>query len=181
MATLIDALLSYSLLTGGERRESKRVNLDEALQSVLTNLDEQINASRAIVTHDPLPVVFGDFNHMMQLLQNLISNAVKYRRPEAPPHIHLSSALEHNSVLLSVRDDGQGFDPRYAETIFAPFKRLHGREVPGAGIGLATCKRIVELYDGRIWAESTGTDCGATFWFTLPRFSPRNSVGSSTV
>ena len=168
MGSLITALLSYAQLGGAERREGKAVDLDQVLSWVLTNLDSQVRESGAIVTHDALPVVFGDPDHMMQLLQNLITNAIKFRRPDVPPRIHLTSQRESSSWLLSVHDNGQGFDSEYSDTIFMAFRRLHGREVPGNGIGLAACKRIVDIHHGRIWAESAGNDQGATFWFTMP-------------
>ena len=168
MANLISSLLSYSQLGGPDRRKSKPVNLEDILRWVLTNLNEQVRESGAIITHDDLPVVFSDLDHMVQLFQNLIGNSIKYRRLDVPPAIHISAQQQDDSWLLSVRDNGQGFDPQYAERIFIAFKRLHGREVPGNGIGLATCKRIVELYDGRIWAESAGADLGTRVWIALP-------------
>jgi chemotaxis family two-component system sensor kinase Cph1 len=107
---------------------------------------------------------------MVQILQNLIGNSIKYRG-EQDPQIHVSALLENSEWLFCVRDNGQGFDGTKSDFIFEPFKRLHGREVPGNGIGLATCKRIVEIGKGRIWAESKGKGLGATFWFTLPATS----------
>ena len=169
MASLISSLLSYSQLGGTDRRQSTPVNLADVLPWVLTNLNEQVRESGAIITQDDLPVVFSDLDHMVELLQNLIGNSIKYRRSDVSLNIHISSQEQDDFWLLSVRDNGQGFDPQHAGRIFLPFKRLHGREVPGNGIGLATCKRIVELQDGHIWAESLGADCGATIWFTLPR------------
>jgi chemotaxis family two-component system sensor kinase Cph1 len=167
MASLITALLSYSQLGGIEKRSRKGVNLEDVFDRVLANLDAQVRQTGAIVTHDTLPVVFNDDDHMVQVLQNLISNALKYRGEHAP-RIHLTALLDNNEWLFCVRDNGQGFDSTKSEFIFEPFKRLHGREVPGNGIGLASCKRIVEISKGRIWAESDGTDQGAKFWFTLP-------------
>ena len=168
MASLISALLSYSQLGGTDRRESKAVNLEQVLGWVLTNLNEQLRESSVIITHDELPVVWGDLDQMVELLQNLIGNSIKYRRLDVSPIIHISSQLQDASWLLSVRDNGEGFDPEHAERMFVAFKRLHGRDVPGNGIGLATCKRIVELHNGRIWAESIGENRGARVWFTLP-------------
>jgi len=178
MGSLISALLSYSQLGGKDRREGKLVPLGDVLRWVLTNLDEQIRESAAVITHDDLPMVFSDLDHMVQLLQNLIGNAIKYRRPDVPLRVHVSSHGNSDAALLSVRDNGQGFEPKNAEVIFAAFKRLHGREIPGNGVGLATCRRVVELHNGRIWAESEGKDRGATFWFTLPR-SNAESKGKS--
>jgi chemotaxis family two-component system sensor kinase Cph1 len=167
MASLITALLSYSQLGGIEKRSSKPVNLEHVLDRVLINLDAQVRQTGAIVTHDALPIVLNDADHMVQIFQNLIGNSIKYRA-EGAPRIHLSALLENNEWLFCVRDNGQGFDFAKSNFIFEPFKRLHGREVPGNGIGLATCKRIVEISKGRIWAESDGKDKGAKFWFTLP-------------
>jgi light-regulated signal transduction histidine kinase (bacteriophytochrome) len=98
----------------------------------------------------------------------MVANAIKYRRPEVAPHIRITAQREGAFWHLRVDDNGEGFDPSYAERIFGVFKRLHGREVEGTGIGLALCRRIVERHGGRIWAESAGEGQGATFHFTLP-------------
>lgn len=173
MGGLITALLSYSQLGGAERRETKPLSLEDVLRWVMTDLSEAVRESKGTFTHDTLPVVIGNHDQMVQLLQNLISNAIKYRRPNESLHVHVSAELQEGFWLLSVRDNGQGFDPMQSEVIFGAFKRLHGREIPGSGIGLATCKRIVELHGGGIWAESAGKDRGATFRFTLPGSSSR--------
>ena len=168
MGEFITALLSYSQIGGQAQREMRAVNLAEVLRWVLVNLDGQIRQSDSIITHDELPVVHTDLDHMVQLLQNLIGNAIKYRQPDKPPRIHLGCHEAQKSWIVSVSDNGQGFEPSQSKLIFAAFTRLHGREVPGHGIGLATCQRIVELYRGRIWAESDGRNQGATFRFSLP-------------
>ena len=98
--------------------------------------------------------------------QNLIGNAIKYRRAEAP-QIRVEAVQEGSDWRISVADNGQGFDAQYAFAIFQPFKRLHGKDIKGSGIGLATCARIVERSGGRIWAESA-LGQGSTFFFTLP-------------
>ncbi len=175
MGSLINSLLSYSTVGRGEPRANTAVNLEEALRSVLVGMDLHIQESGAVITHDPLPVVFSDYDHMLRLLQNLISNAIKYRLPGAPPRVHVTSALQGENFLFSVHDNGQGFDPAQAATIFTAFKRLHGQEVPGNGIGLATCKRILQAHNGRIWAESPGKGQGATFWFTLPHLKQESA------
>lgn len=171
MGDLITSLLNYSQLGGTERRAPQAVNSEDALRWALMNLQELVRESGATVTYDQLPTVRANYDQMVQVLQNLIGNAIKYSRLDEPPSIHLSAVLQRNEWLFSVRDNGQGFAPQYAETIFGVFKRLHGRDVPGSGIGLATCKRIVELNGGRIWAESEGKDRGATFRFTAPCWS----------
>ena len=167
MANLITSLLNYSQLGGIEKRASKPVNLKHVFDKVMINLDAQVRQTASIVTHDDLPVVLNDDDHMVQLLQNLIGNAIKYRGERAP-RIHVSAEFEDNAWKLCVRDNGQGFDFTKSNFIFEPFTRLHGRDVPGNGIGLATCKRIVEISNGRIWAESDGTEKGAAFYVILP-------------
>ena len=145
------------------------MNAEDALSSALMNLHGLAQESGATVTYDPLPSVNAHHDHLVQVFQNLISNAIKYRREDVPPRVHVSAVLvDGDHWRFSVRDNGQGFDSKYAKLIFGAFKRLHGQDVPGNGIGLATCKRIIELNGGTIWAESDGTNCGATFWFTLP-------------
>jgi two-component system sensor histidine kinase/response regulator len=179
MGQFIKAMLIYSQLGGLERRESSLVNLKDVLGSVLTNLSEQIRESGAIVTCDDLPVVLSNADQMGQLLENLVGNAIKYRRLNVAPRIHVSADLKDDFWRFSVRDNGQGLRSEDMEMIFAPFKRLHGREVPGNGIGLATCKRIVEFHNGLIWAESEGPDLGATFCFKLPFTNVENTNPAS--
>lgn len=168
MGSLISALLTYGQIGGNKDREPTPVNLEETLAAVLLNLNESIRASDSSITHEPLPSVTGDPDHLMQVLQNLIANAIKYRKPQETPQVHISASLQSRMWHISVKDNGQGFRPEEAEMIFGAFKRLHGKDIPGAGIGLALCKRIVEGHGGRIWAESKGRGEGATFWFTLP-------------
>jgi light-regulated signal transduction histidine kinase (bacteriophytochrome) len=155
-------------LGGSDKADRRPVITEDALRWALTNLHELVQESGATITHGTLPVINADPDHMVQLLQNLIGNAIKYRRADEPARIHVSAALYGKDWHFSVRDNGQGFAPQYAELIFVAFKRLHGQEVAGSGIGLATCKRIVELNGGRIWAVSGGENCGAEFCFTAP-------------
>ena len=123
--------------------------------------------SGAEISHDPLPTLRVNPNQMAQLLQNLIANALKFR-DEQPPRIHLSARQEGGEWVISIRDNGIGFEQKYAEHIFQVFKRLHSQEkYPGTGIGLAICKKIVERHGGRIWAESRPGQ-GAIFYFTIP-------------
>jgi light-regulated signal transduction histidine kinase (bacteriophytochrome) len=119
------------------------------------------------VKHDPLPTVMGDDIQLDQLFQNLLANAIKFHS-ETPPLIHVSAEHTGNEWKFSVRDNGIGFAPEYAERIFMIFQRLHSKsEYPGSGIGLAICKKIVERHGGRIWVNSE-PGSGATFFFTIP-------------
>jgi light-regulated signal transduction histidine kinase (bacteriophytochrome) len=179
MGEFIRGLLNYSQLGGMERRESRPVNMEDALGSVLNNLSAQIRECGAFVTYEDLPVVLSHVNQMEQLLQNLIGNAIKYGRHDVPPRVHISARMEGDFWRFSVRDNGQGLRTGEANTIFAPFKRLHGSEVPGNGIGLATCKRIVQFHNGLIGVESDGPERGSTFWFTLPFADIQNARAAS--
>ena len=170
MDLLITDLLDYS--RAGQSTDEDLVNVDPepVLQSVLDNLKVTIAAAGAKVTHDRLPRVAYDEMRLAQLLQNLIGNAVKYRG-DAKPIIHLFAERTESETIFSVRDNGPGIPPEHHETVFGIFKRLHGKEVEGTGIGLAMCRRIVERYGGRIWVEST-PGSGATFKFTIPHTRP---------
>jgi chemotaxis family two-component system sensor kinase Cph1 len=142
------------------------------LFSITSCPSASIEQTGAVITHDPLPNVQLDRNQMVRLFQNLLGNAIKFRKPHEPPRIHISAERHEKEWLIRVADNGIGFPPEQAEAIFAPFKRLHStREHPGSGIGLAACKRIVERYGGRIGATSKMGE-GATFWFTLPVSEP---------
>jgi light-regulated signal transduction histidine kinase (bacteriophytochrome) len=130
-------------------------------------LQVALDENRAEVTHEPLPQVFGDESQLVQLLQNLVANALKFRS-EAAPRLQITARQEGEEWVICVRDNGIGIEPQYLHRIFIIFQRLYTRqEYPGTGIGLAICKRIVERHGGRIWAESTPGD-GSAFCFTLP-------------
>jgi signal transduction histidine kinase len=128
--------------------------------------DKQIAERAAIVTHDPLPAVTGDFQVLAKVLQHLIRNAIEYCETPSPT-VHISSRLEDHECVFSVRDNGPGIDPAFQDRVFGVFRRLHGREHPGNGLGLAFCKKAIEWHGGRIWIDSTPT-AGSTFYFTLP-------------
>jgi len=166
MHTLINDLLAYSRVgTGGKPFEP--TNCETILQQSLDNLQVTMEESGAVVTHDSLPTVMADDLQLGQLFQNLIGNAIKFHGEE-PPRVHVSARPEGNRWIFSVRDNGIGIAPEYAERIFIIFQRFHSREeYPGTGIGLAVCKKIVERHGGAIWVESE-LGKGATFYFTLP-------------
>ena len=168
MQSLISSLLAYARVTHVEAMPFEPVALETALQWARLNLQIILDETRAEITAEPLPVVPGDQIQLVQLLQNLIGNAVKYRRPGEPPQIHVSAAESEQEWTISVRDNGIGIQPEDATRIFGVCKRLHGDEIPGSGIGLAICQRIVEKHGGRIWVDS-GLELGSVFRFTLPR------------
>jgi light-regulated signal transduction histidine kinase (bacteriophytochrome) len=166
MQALIADLLTYSRVEtqGGEVTETA---CEAVLEEVLRDLQLAVAENGAVVTHDPLPTVPAIPGQLRQVVQNLLSNALKFRGP-APPRIHFAAQRRGPDWCFSVRDNGIGLDPQQAERIFHMFQRLHPRrEYPGTGIGLAICKKIVERHGGRIWVESTPGQ-GSTFYFTLP-------------
>jgi signal transduction histidine kinase len=177
MKGMIEGLLAYTRVqTRAEPPQS--IDAGQALDETLNNLRLSIEESGAAVTHDLLPTVSGDRTQLIQLFQNLIANALKFRG-EARPVIHVSAEQRNGEGLFAVRDNGIGFDAKYADRLFRMFQRLHGKDYPGSGIGLALCKRIVERHGGRIWAESEPGG-GSTFYFTLPLAGPElpGSVGT---
>jgi len=167
MQVLVRDLLEYTQVGRLDTR-SEPVNSAEAFDSALANLGGAIRESGAAVTSDALPQVRAHPTHLRQLFQNLIGNAIKYRRPDRKPAVHVSAREQSGSAIFSVRDNGIGIEPEYGEQIFGLFKRLHtGDKYSGTGIGLAICKRIVERYHGRIWVESEPGE-GSIFFFSLP-------------
>jgi len=167
MELLVRDLLAYTQ-AGQLDRPVTAEDANAALNGALANLDGAIRASGAEVISEPLPPVRVHATQVQQLFQNLVGNAIKYRRPEAPPVIRIKAQRVGESWVFSVRDNGLGIQAEYKERIFGLFKRLHtGDEYSGTGIGLAICQRIVERYHGRIWVESEPGK-GSTFKFTLP-------------
>ncbi len=165
MQSLIDDLLIYS--RAGRSEVSEPTDLESVLDSVLQTLAARIEESAATITRDPLPAIAANRLELTQVFQNLIANALTFKG-ERKPEIHIGARRQANAWLLSVRDNGIGIDPQFAERIFMIFQRLHTREqYPGTGIGLAICKKIVERHGGRIWVESQ-PEKGSTFCFTIP-------------
>lgn len=171
MQALIDDLLSYSQV-GTRGKEAAPVRVGEALDAALYNLRAAIEQSGAVVTESDLPEVAADGTQLVQLFQNLVGNALKFRGTE-PPRIHVSAARRGDAWEFSVRDNGIGIAAEYRDRVFVIFQRLHSRgEYPGNGIGLSICKKIVERHGGKIWIESSDTG-GAILRFTLPVNRPR--------
>jgi light-regulated signal transduction histidine kinase (bacteriophytochrome) len=166
MNNLIRDLLAYSRAGHSAEEHLVPVTTEEVLATALQNLRASIGEVNAEVTHDPLPVVQYDPIRLTQVFQNLIGNALKYRGDQTP-HIHVSSKTRGSEVIFFVKDNGIGIDPKYHSQIFGIFKRLHGREYEGTGIGLAMCKKIIERHGGRIWVESI-VGSGSTFYFSIP-------------
>jgi PAS domain S-box-containing protein len=167
MSDLVQGLLAYS--RAGDKDARKRpVPCQKAMDTALANLQAGIAESRARVTHDELPTVLAEPTQLSQLFQNLIGNAVKFRRDGLAPLIHVACQRDDGHWLFRVTDNGIGIAPEFHEKVFMIFQRLHGRgKYPGTGIGLAICKKIVEQHGGKIWIESQ-PDEGSTFCFTLP-------------
>ena len=167
MQKLIEDLLTYSRVTT-RGTPLGPVDTNRAFTHAVRDLSAAIEESHADVTKDRLPSVMGDEAQFAQLFQNLIGNAIKFKRPNTAPLVHVSAKKDKKEWLFSVRDNGIGMEPKYFDRIFQIFQRLHTRaEYPGTGIGLALCKRIVERHGGRILVESAPGE-GTTFFFTIP-------------
>ena len=167
MDTLIQDLLVYAQSAGTADRPSETVDLERILEKALSNLQAAIRENEAEVTHDPLPWLAIEPVRIQQLFQNLIGNAIKYRRAEVVPKIHIAANKVRDEWCFSVSDNGIGIEAEYREDVFGLFKRLHEDKSSGTGLGLAICKRTVERYGGRIWVESE-PGRGSTFLFSLP-------------
>jgi light-regulated signal transduction histidine kinase (bacteriophytochrome) len=164
MESLLDGMVEYSAVWV-VKNEPSRVEMKSVLSLVLVHLEKQMQESGAVVTHDALPAVMGDFRQLGAILRHLIENALKFRG-EAAPVIHLSAHRDGMKWVLGVHDNGPGIESTYRERVFFPFKRLHGRDCAGNGLGLAICKKLVERHDGKIWVESEPGG-GTTVLFTL--------------
>lgn len=167
MQGLINDLLTYSRITT-QGKQLETTDTHAFLGEAISNLATLIAEKRAIITNDDLPTVRADGSQLMQVFQNLISNAIKFQG-ENVPHIHVSAQDKGREWVFAVRDNGIGIERQYADRVFVIFQRLHTRqEYPGTGIGLAVCKRIVERHGGRIWFESEPGK-GSTFFFTITK------------
>ncbi|HLH17004.1 MAG TPA: ATP-binding protein [Bryobacteraceae bacterium] len=167
MSALLTSLRAYAEISSAAPPEPEEADAEVALQQVLVNLAAIIDETSAVIVHDSLPRVAVHSAHLVQLFQNLISNSIKYRREGHPPTIAIASARKGSRWQFSFSDNGSGVAPEYAPRVFDFFQRFHGPGIPGTGMGLAICKRIVQRYGGRIWLEST-PGVGSVFHFTLP-------------
>ncbi len=167
MQRLIQDLLAYAKI-GAHDTATDEISSEKAFEQAMKNLRGATEASGARITHDALPMVHGNEMQLVQLLQNLVGNAIKYQNKDSVPEVHISAARHGDDWTFSVRDNGIGIEPQYFDRIFGMFQRLHKRgEYAGTGMGLAMCKKIVELNGGKIAVESKpGT--GSTFIFTWP-------------
>jgi signal transduction histidine kinase len=176
MEAMVRDLLAYSRVLHDDEQSWPITNCCEVLAAAVENLAVEIRASSAQITHDELPLVKMDRTHLLQIFQNLIGNALKYRGLVEPPQIHIGSAATQKFWKLSVKDNGIGIKPEFHERVFGIFKRLREKEVDGTGIGLALCKRIVEHHGGEIWIDSSVGKQGATFVFTVPAVEGKGNV-----
>jgi signal transduction histidine kinase len=178
METLLDELMEYAQLGTKEGNTSVApLRLSDPVADALGNLRALTEQHRVTVTEKDLPTVCANRMQLMLVFQNLVSNAIKFRREGEAPQIQISAKREADNWVISVRDNGQGFPPAAAKELFVFFKRLHGRDIPGNGIGLALCRKVVEWHGGTIWAESSPGE-GSVFSFTLP-VTARDSVSSA--
>jgi chemotaxis family two-component system sensor kinase Cph1 len=165
MQSLTTDVVDFWAAGAGDARSS-RTDMEGALRQALFSANRQIVERGATVTHDPLPAVMGDFESLSRVLRHLIKNAIEYCDTPSP-QVHISSRQDDFECTFSVQDNGPGIDPAFQTRIFGAFKRLHGREFPGNGLGLAFCKKTVEGLGGRLSVKST-QGAGSTFYFTLP-------------
>jgi len=165
MTDLINGLLQIVRLRKAGQ-PTMRISFNKLLDDAEASLQASIRENNVRIDHGPMPDLMVDRVQMLQVLQNLISNAIKYRREESPV-IHVFATRSSTEWQISVADNGRGFSPEFSERIFGLFQRLHGRDIEGTGMGLYIAQRIVERHGGRIWAESK-EGFGSTFFFTLP-------------
>jgi light-regulated signal transduction histidine kinase (bacteriophytochrome) len=166
MTALLKALAEYSTALHIEDGSFGPVPTESVVRSALSGIAPMVRDTGASIDYTPLPSVHGNWEHLSTLFRNLLTNALQYRSA-TPPRVTISAKRDCDDWRFTVRDNGIGIDAQYQDLIFAPFQRLHGSDKPGAGLGLAACKRIVELHGGRIWVESAIGD-GSAFFFTMP-------------
>lgn len=166
MQEFVQAVLRFAQVGQGEI-VFQPVPMEQIADSAVQTLDSEIQALGATVRRGELPMVLGDAVQLTQLVQNLLSNALKYRRPGVAPEIAIEASRNGSGYVFAIADNGEGIAPEYLDKIFEPLQRLHGSDVPGTGLGLTICQRIALRHNGRIWAESE-RGRGSTFFFELP-------------
>src|SRR6185312_1950020 len=167
MGMLIDDLLAFSRL-GRKEVQKADVDMHKLTEEVILEINNQ-KSNNAIVKVGKLPVIKGDYSLLRQVMFNLISNAVKYSSKQKSPHVEISHKEKDNTIIISVKDNGVGFDMQYANKLFGVFQRLHSQQdFEGTGVGLAIVERIISKHGGKIWAEGKVNE-GAAFHFSLPK------------
>jgi light-regulated signal transduction histidine kinase (bacteriophytochrome) len=166
MGLMINRMLQYARFGGG-KLELRPTDCAAVYTAACDRLRGLIEESGAAVTAGQLPTVLADQAHLVQVFENLIGNALKYRADKRALKVRVTAELRDGEWLFRVKDNGIGIEPEYFERIFVLFKRLHTEKIPGHGIGLSFCKKVIEHHGGRIWVESTYRK-GSTFSFTLP-------------
>jgi len=167
MQSLIRDLLEYSKI--GNYKKNVVIDCNLLLKDVLNDMNESIEESGAKIHSEQLPIINGNLSAIKSIFQNLISNAVKFKKKDVHPIINISAELKHNEWFFTIKDKGIGIDKKYYDKIFVIFQRLHtNAEYTGTGIGLAHVKKIIELHGGKIWFESEPGK-GTTFYFTIPK------------
>jgi light-regulated signal transduction histidine kinase (bacteriophytochrome) len=164
MECLIDGILEYSR-AGRPATPLRQVNMQSVFAQAIANLEGDIRQCNAQITSDPLPTIVGDHTQLVQVLQNLVANAIKFRRDETP-RVQVSATPIEGGWRFAVEDNGIGIDEEHFERLFRAFQRLNGRRYSGSGIGLSVCRKIVERHRGKIWLAST-LGQGTTFYFTV--------------
>jgi len=165
MQSLLADIVDY-WAASSDVQESSRTEMEAALQQALLSIDKQITEHSAVITSDPLAPVYGDSGTLARVIAQLIRNGIEYCDTD-PPRVHISCRKTDLECTFSVRDNGSGVEPEFLDRIFVAFKRLHGPEYPGNGLGLAFCKKTIERFGGRMWMESSPGK-GSTVYFTLP-------------
>jgi signal transduction histidine kinase len=168
MQRLIASMLDFAQFGHGDIRREP-VNISEIIRALQVILSDEIAESGAIISCSDLPVIEADRIQIQQVFQNLLTNAIKYRKSNETLRISISAQILDWAWIFAVQDNGTGIPADSLQRIFEPLKRLHGSEVKGTGLGLTLCRRTVGRHGGRIWAESGGPDCGATIRFSIPR------------
>lgn len=173
LCALLQNLLAYMQASRNPEASAEEIDCNEVLGEVIANLQIPVQQTGAQIRSEGLPHVVCPRIHMLELLQNLVNNAIKYRSSR-PPEIVVAAKQDNDNWIFSVRDNGMGIAPQHQQNIFGVFKRLHGNNIPGSGIGLAICRRVVEQHHGRIWVESQ-LDRGSIFYFSLPARLPQSA------